>query len=109
MLRYLRGRVVTHRVALLLILAAGLWLGWRVDWVRRQERAVAAIREVGGTVVFDYHDAEGTEAPGVLARAFAAVREWIGDAVFRDFVFVNNRLEGNAPSTIDAVVERIVH
>jgi hypothetical protein len=89
MLRYLRGRVVSLRVALLLILAAGLWLGWRVDCVRRQERAVAAIREVGGTVVFDHYDAVGTEAPGVLARAFAAVREWIGDAFFRNVVKVS--------------------
>ncbi len=89
MLRCLRGRVVTLRVALLLILAAGLWLGWRVDRARRQEHAVAAIRGVGGTVVFDHDDTDANEAPGALTRAFAGVREWIGDAFFRDVVAVS--------------------
>ena len=87
MLRYLRGRVVTLRVALLLILSPAL--AWLEGQSRRGERTVATIRGVGGTVVFDHHVTEGSEAPGTLTRAVAAVRDWIGDAFFRDVVAVS--------------------
>ena len=104
MLRYLRGRVVTLRVALLLILASGLWLGWSVDRAE-EECAVAAIRGVGGTVVFDHHSTEGSEAPGALTWAFTAVRDWIGDAFFRDVVavsFLEPKLDNTELAAISA-------
>lgn len=39
---------------LVLIAAAGAWLGWQVHQVHRQQGAVEWVREQGGFVVYDF-------------------------------------------------------
>lgn len=48
--RWLQFRL---RTIFMLILAFGLWLGYEVNWASRQQRHVAAIRKLGGTVEFE--------------------------------------------------------
>jgi internalin A len=46
--------VLSLRSAMLLVLACGLWMGWRVNRANDQRRAVAAIRRAGGGVGYDH-------------------------------------------------------
>ena len=46
--------VLSLRSAMLLVLACGLWMGWRANRANDQRRAVAAIRQAGGGVGYDH-------------------------------------------------------
>jgi hypothetical protein len=45
---------ISVRMLMILVLVLGCWLGWYVPRVRVQQAAVAAIKEAGGTVDYDW-------------------------------------------------------
>jgi hypothetical protein len=48
-----RRFAVSMRMLMLLVLVAGAALGWKVNRVQAQKRAVARIRDVGGDVTYE--------------------------------------------------------
>ena len=61
---------------LILISVCGIWMGWRANRVRHQQRVVAAIGEIGGQVNFSEGSAADRWAPTWL-------RDWLGEDYFR--------------------------
>ncbi len=64
---------------MLLVLACGLWMGWRVNRANDQRRAVAAIRQAGGGVNYDHKG---------RPRAPAWLRKRLGDEFFQEVTSV---------------------
>ena len=53
------------RGSLVLVLLFGLWLGWQAHLARKQREAVAAVKEYGGFVRYDWElDGNGMPVPG---------------------------------------------
>jgi Leucine-rich repeat (LRR) protein len=71
--------VLSLRGAMLLVLACGLWMGWRVNRANDQRRAVAAIVRAGGGVSYDHQGRPW--APDWL-------RKRLGDEFFQDVTAV---------------------
>jgi internalin A len=71
--------VLSLRSAMLLVLACGLWMGWRVNRANDQRRAVAAIRQAGGGVNYDHKG---------RPRAPAWFRKRLGDEFFQEVTSV---------------------
>jgi hypothetical protein len=67
------------RTLLLLILVAGLWLGWRVEKARRQRLAIAEIEKFNGYVRFNYEYADGKEVPDAQPKRPKWLRRYLGD------------------------------
>ncbi len=82
------------RMVLLLILVAGLWLGWRVDKARRQRHAIAEVEKYNGYVRFDYEYADGNEIPDAQPWAPKWLRRNLGDEYFRE---VSRVIYGDQP------------
>lgn len=69
----------------LVVLTTGcLWLGWKVERAREQREAVAAIKELGGTVYYDWEIDTGGKPRGP-----AWLRRLIGDEHFQKVQMVN--------------------
>jgi hypothetical protein len=75
--RYLRLSV---RGLIVLVLVVGVWLGWLVCGARVQREAVAAIKEAGGWVEYDW---ERGDAHGMLGTPWAP--QWLVDLVGVDY------------------------
>jgi internalin A len=81
------------RIFMVLVLVVGGWLGWRVRRASFQRRAVAAIRESGGWVWYDY---QLVHLPGGQDRFLRNAKPWapgwlrrsIGDEYFQEVVRV---------------------
>lgn len=69
---------------LLLVLVAGLWLGWRVDRARRQRLAIAEIKKYHGYVVFNYEYAGRKLIPDAQPMGPRWLRRNLGDEYFRE-------------------------
>ena len=68
----------------------GVGLGWKFERVRKQRRAVAAIKEVGGSVWYDYElDAAGNTIPNATPPGPASFRKLVGDDFFANVVRVH--------------------
>ncbi len=82
--------VVSVRALMLLVLAVGLGLGWKINRAGTQKRAVARIEKAGGSVIYDY-TFDGTypykpiESPGVPAW----LRARLGDEFFQEVTAVS--------------------
>ena len=80
------------RTLLLATTIFGIWLGFYMQRVRRQEDAVRAIREFGGWVHYDFQEIP-TQPFDFDARAKSPVPEWLlswlGEDFFSDVVDVN--------------------
>ena len=82
------------RTLLVLVTFVALWLGWKVNRVRNQQTAVAAIEAAGGMVRYDwmedYYQAESAKGSvhwsamygGYESRSWPTLRRWIGDEYF---------------------------
>src|SRR5262245_49108922 len=77
------------RGMILLVLVLGLWLGWHARRARLQREAVAAVREYGGFVRYDWEFLNGRPATAAAPRAPGWLRRAIGDAYFQEVVEVN--------------------
>jgi internalin A len=77
--RWLR---ISIRGLMALVLIVACALGWIVSRARVQRNAVAAVRNAGGTVMYDFEHAPGFEPPARLA----GWRGLIADAIGGDFV-----------------------
>jgi hypothetical protein len=65
---------------LVLVLLFGLWLGWQVHLARKQREAVAAVKEYGGFVRYDWElDGNGMPVPGATPRAPGWLRRAVGE------------------------------
>ncbi|HVW37995.1 MAG TPA: hypothetical protein VHB99_11845, partial [Pirellulales bacterium] len=94
-----RGLQFSLRALLVLITAFGVWLGIRVDHVRRQRNLAAAMEGVNGQPVYDWWlgGASGPPGPDWL-------RSWLGDEYFQDLAGV---MLDNNPTLTDAELLRL--
>src|SRR5262245_46876506 len=77
--RYLRFSV---RGLIVVVLVIGIWLGWIVRRARIQREAVAAIKNAGGFVAYEWEWANGTLIPG--AKPWAP--RWLVDLIGVDYL-----------------------
>lgn len=85
-----RRLAVSVRALMLLVLAIGLVLGWKINRAKTQKRAVALIEKAGGSVVHDYsfdgtHPYKNRESP----PAPAWLRARLGDEFFQEVTSVS--------------------
>jgi Leucine Rich repeat len=64
------------RTFLIVVTVCGVWLGWKLRAAREQQRAVATVRELGGSVKYDYEDG----STGLLLEP-----PWLLELLGRDF------------------------
>lgn len=79
---------VTLRVAMLLVLVAGVWMASVVNSARRQREAVADIKSRGGVIHYDWEYVGGKLTKGARPRGPAWIRRYLGDEFFQDVVSV---------------------
>ena len=75
---------ISLRVALLLIVVFGLWLGWRVNKARDQRIAVATVNKYNGHVEYDFEYADGKRVSITKRRAPESLRRFFGDEYFQE-------------------------
>src|SRR5437868_818874 len=86
---FLRRLRISLRTSMLVVLVVAAWLGWITHRARQQWDAVAAIREYGGSVRYDYEFVDGIPTPGREPAAPKWLRRILGDEFFREVVEVN--------------------
>ena len=84
-----RRPAISLRALLLLVLLAGLLLGWRVRRARDQERVVQLLRTSGGTHHYDWEFVGGTFTPGREPPGPGWFRRLLGDAYFQEVSWVS--------------------
>jgi Leucine-rich repeat (LRR) protein len=77
------------RTSMLLVPVVAAWLGWITHRARVQRDAVAAIRDFGGTVRFDWQFVDGTLTSGREPAAPRWLRRALGDEFFQEVVYVD--------------------
>lgn len=77
------------RTVLLTLLAVGIGLGIYVHRVHRQRRVVAAIRQVGGSVAYDYQLTCDMVCPMAWTWVPQGLRDRFGDDCFNTVVYVH--------------------
>jgi hypothetical protein len=82
-----RGRLALRTVMIALAVVA-VPLAWQVNRYRARVAAVAAIRQTGGRVLFDYQWADGVEKYDAESPAPRWLRRLLGDEAFHDVVSV---------------------
>jgi hypothetical protein len=84
-----RRFVISVRSLMLLVLAVAVWLGWITYKARQQRIAVAAIREFGGSVAYDWEVVSGKRTPTRGPWAPRWLRRALGDEYFQEVVEVS--------------------
>lgn len=84
-----RGFRVSLRVFMLLILAVGVWLGWKTNKARRIRRAVAEVQRLGGTVWYDYQLIAWLDRDTALRPEPRWIQRLLGPEYFHDVHSVN--------------------
>ena len=84
---------VSLRGLMLLVLLVGGGVGWKVSRERSKRQAIAAIRQVGGSILYDYQYSTDPEVMKRIrnVREPAAprwLRRWLGDDFFRTVALV---------------------
>ena len=79
-----RRFTLSLRALMVLVLIAGVLLGWRARRASIQRRAVGAITAARGSVEYDYEWAGGKYTPGVRPWAPEWLRRAIGDEYFQE-------------------------
>jgi len=69
------------RFLMLFVLVAAVWLGWRVEQVRIQKQAIAAVKKFGGWVHFDYEFSYGK----LIADRRPRWPEWLVNAIGEEY------------------------
>ncbi len=69
---------------MVLVLILAVFLGWRVNKARQQARAVAAVKNRGGWVHYDYEFVGGKLTKGAEPWAPRALRTILGDEFFQE-------------------------
>ena len=82
------------RAAVIGVAAVAVVLGWEVNGARKLATAVAAVKEYGGFVHYDYDYVNGTYVPGRQPWAPQWLRRAIGDDFFRRVVEINLVFDG---------------
>lgn len=72
------------RFLMLFVLAAAVWLGWRVERARTQKEAIEAVKRHGGWVHFDYEFSYGKIVAGGKPRWPDWLVNAIGEEYFRE-------------------------
>jgi hypothetical protein len=77
------------RSLMLLVLLFGIWLGWCSNKIREQKEVVAAIRNYGGWVHYDYEFVNGTLTSGRELGIPRWLRKTVGDEFFQQIYQVS--------------------
>jgi hypothetical protein len=77
------------RLLLVLVLALGSGLGWLAHKARTQRWAVAQIKRLGGSVIYDFQEVTGVPSDKMEPRGPRWLRRLIGDELFQEVVQVN--------------------
>src|SRR3954454_17549939 len=80
---------ISLRVLMLVVLVAGVWMGWQVNKARRQREAVAAVKKYGGWVHYDWEMVNGKVAKGTQPHAPKWLRRLFGDEYFQEIAYVS--------------------
>ena len=81
-MRVFRVRL-TVRLLLVLVLVLGCVFGWLAHKARTQRRAVAQIKQLGGSVIYDFQQIPGVSSNKVEPRGPRWLRRLIGDELFQ--------------------------
>lgn len=79
---------ISLRVAMLVVLVSGIWLGDRVNKANQQRAVVAAVSQFGGTVHYDYELVNGFPKKGMKPWAPKWIRRVFGDECFMNVAYV---------------------
>jgi hypothetical protein len=77
------------RLLLVLVLALGSGLGWLAHKARTQRWAVAQIKRLGGSVIYDFQEVTGVPSDKMEPRGPRWLRGLIGDELFQEVAQVN--------------------
>lgn len=80
---------LTVRLLLVLVLVIGCFLGWLAQTARTQRLAVARIKQLGGSVLYDFQRVPGVPTNKMEPRGPRWLRRLIGDERFQEVVQVN--------------------
>ena len=83
-----RRWTLSIRGLILLVLVSGSVIGWKANRVHATRRAIAAVREHGGFVVYDYECVDGKLDASRKSWVPLRLREWLGDEFFHDVAAV---------------------
>ena len=82
--------VISLRALMLLILIVGIWLGLTINRAESQRKAVAALKENGAIVLYDYESMGRAKAPTARQWRLAwAARRSLGDDYFQSVTYAN--------------------
>jgi hypothetical protein len=77
------------RLLLGLVLVLGCFFGWLAHKARIQRRAVAQIKQLGGSANYDFQEIPGVPSDKMEPRGPRWLRRLIGDELFQEVVQVN--------------------
>ena len=80
--RRIRPLQLSVRAMMILVMALGVWLGWKTYWARVQRDAVEAITRAGGYVVYE----RDLRDPFRRQRAGSSGWNWLEDVIGIDFL-----------------------
>jgi hypothetical protein len=103
-----RQFTVSLRVLMLLVLVAGIPIGWKTNRARKQRRAVAAIVKAGGQCIYDYEYVDGILITNGRPWAPEWLRRRLGDEYFQEVTCVHFFEEGLADEQL-APLEGLDH
>src|SRR4051794_11469484 len=86
------------RLLLGLVLVLGCLFGWLARKAGTQRRAVAQLKDLGGSIVYDFQGIPGVPSDKMEPRGPRWLRKLIGDELFQEVVQVN--LTGLTDSSI---------
>src|SRR5579883_2352108 len=78
----------TVRLLLGLVVVLGCGLGWIAHKARTQRQAVARIKQLGGSVLYDFQEVRGGASSSTEPRGPRWLRRLIGDELFQEVVRV---------------------
>jgi internalin A len=84
-----RGLAISLRLFLGLVLVAGTWMAWKANRTRAQRRAIRAIEQAGGEVLYDYQYRDGKAVRDGKPQGPGWLRKWLGDGFFHDVACVH--------------------
>ena len=80
---------ISLRGLMLLVLIIGLWMGWTINRAESRRGAVAALKNNGAIVLYDYESMRGVKTPTARQWAPAWLQRRLGDDYFHNVTYAN--------------------